>query len=332
MKQRIKIRIRNATRNFLERIIMRHHKVHVLNTLFDHTFLELLVRRLASVMDLDMVENVLPARRCITLGECPPAGILFKVFWNLASSSCYGRSILKQVDYEHEAGYFSMELDLSKTPECGYYFYDLNPKLTEYLLKTRGGGTMLDVGANVGFYSLVASLAFKHVYAFEPCSITFTRLEKNIRLSAKNHIHAYPLGLSSNSGKTLLRVFEAASGNNTIEKSHASEVMHNYTDEEINIMTLDEVATKFEFEEVDFIKIDVEGHEAEVLRGAQETLRRWRPWLFIECHTNEDLKTCAAALPDGYAPWDVLTDRPCSLKDLCNNPNRYLDVLFRSSY
>ena len=332
MKQRIKTRIRNATLNFLERIVMRRHKVQVFNTLFDHTFLSLLVRRLASAMDFDMVENVLPARRRIILGGCPPAGVLFKVFWDLAATSCYGRSILKQVEYEHDGDSFCMELDISKAPDCGYYFYDLNPKLTEYLLKTRVGGTMLDVGANVGFYSLVASLCFKRVYAFEPCSTTFSRLEKNIRLSMKNHIHACPLGLSSRSGKTLMRIFEANPGNNTIEKLHTSEVMHNYTHEEIDIITLDEVATKFELEQVNFIKIDVEGHEAEVLRGAQETLRRWRPQLFIECHTNRSLKTCAAALPEGYIPWDVLTDRPCSLKELCDNPNRYLDVLFRSTY
>jgi len=278
-------------------------------------------------MDFDMVENVLPARRHVRLVGCPPAGVLFKVFWNLASTSFYGRSILKQVKYEHGRGYFHMELDLSKAPECGYYFYDLNPKLTEYLLKSRKTGTMLDVGANVGFYSLVASLGFRQVYAFEPCATTFTRLENNIRLSAKDHIQACSLGLGSRSETAFLRVSESNPGTNTIDTSDLIDAHHNMV-EKIKVMTLDEIVSKFKIEQVDFIKIDVEGHEAEVLRGAQKTLQRWQPQLFIECHTNEALKTCAALLPKGYNPWNVITDRQCLLTDLLDDPNRHLDVLF----
>jgi FkbM family methyltransferase len=278
-------------------------------------------------MDVEIVQSILPDSRRVPLERCPKVGVLFKVLWDLAGDSCLRREILKHVTYEHPAGSFEMALDMTKTPECGYYFYDGNPMLTKYIMAFAGPGTMIDVGANVGFYSLVGSLAFDHVHAFEPCSATFVRLERNIQLSRKRHVRAHSIGLSSVNETAALRTSPNNTGSNAVVRKGS--VMHEAKAlEEIQLRTLDEVATELSLSDVGFIKVDVEGHESAVLRGAHETLSRWHPAVFVECHTNGDVVECARALPGGYVPWDVLGGRPTTVDALLHDPERYLDVLF----
>ena len=320
-------RIREVALRVLEDTMLRHYRHRSVNSLLDHRLLTLLVRRLASDMDAEIIENVLPDSRRVHLGTCPEAGVLLKVFWDLAGYSCLGRQILKHVTYEHSSGSFDMELDMTKTPECGYYFYDCNPMLTAHIMAAAGPGLMIDVGANVGFYSLVGALAFDQVHAFEPCSDTFARLKRNIHLSPKCRVQAHPIGLSSATEAAALRISPGNTGSNAVVRNSAA-AREKESLEKIQLRTLDEVAADLSLSDVKFMKVDVEGHEQAVLLGARDTLSRWRPIVFLECHTNDDVVDCARALPAGYVPWDIVEGRQTSLNELLHNPHRYLDVLF----
>lgn len=311
----------------IEAFCLRRHRSALLRTLFDHTLPDLLAQRLTSEMDADIIQRVLPDQRRVRLGECPPAGILFKTIWSLAAASRIKQPILKRVDCEHEAGSFAIEVDMTKTPECGYYLYDLNPKLTAFLQQAPGKGTMLDVGANVGFYSLAASLFFSRVEAFEPCAATYERLQRNICLSSKPHVRAHRMALGSRIGLAEMMAFDSSPGRNHILPSGA--VADGHT-EIVPIATLDSAVSNLRLADVDFIKIDVEGHERDVLAGGRLTLEQWHPDVFVECHDNDSLRACASLLPSGYVPWDVLAERPCTLERLLAKRDRYLDVLFRS--
>lgn len=132
----------------------------------------------------------------------------------------------------------------------------------------------IDIGANRGMYSFYYSRHFKNVECFEPIKETTTRLAC---LNKKN-ISIHNIGLSNkNESKTLYIPYK----NNNIATPLASinKPSHfDYLKRKIDLKTLDD----FNFKDVDFIKIDVEGNELNVLKGAIKTIQEWTPILLIE--------------------------------------------------
>ena len=132
----------------------------------------------------------------------------------------------------------------------------------------------VDVGANLGGYTLLLRKHSARVIAYEPNPDLATRLERVFRLSRSVEVRR--CALSDTSGLAALRV-PSDHGRSTIEAANdiggreASPV-------EVETRRLDEEGLG----EVGFIKIDVEGHELAVLRGAEGILRRCQPALLIE--------------------------------------------------
>jgi FkbM family methyltransferase len=131
----------------------------------------------------------------------------------------------------------------------------------------------VDVGANVGLYTYHLAQSFEHVESFEPiaqCSrvIASSRL-KNVRL--------HTCALSNRTGDALLHI-PFAEGPHATGLASLSREFSNAVDLPVALRTLD----SFGFREVDLIKVDVEGHEMEVLQGARETIARERPALLVE--------------------------------------------------
>ncbi len=149
-------------------------------------------------------------------------------------------------------------------------------------------GMAVDVGANKGFYSLALSRLYSKVVAFEPNKKAAATLI-GASLPKVEIIHE---GVSSRDGKAS---FYVPSSQGMSLPGWGSLDEHNCPDAtgmevlEVNLRTLD----SFKFENLGFIKIDVEGHEIEVLGGALETIRRERPHLLVEVrdsHLSEVLK------------------------------------------
>ena len=148
------------------------------------------------------------------------------------------------------------------------------------LLKLQGmlrpGETFVDCGANIGLWSLVAAKAvgpFGKVIAFEPNPRTFARLAEHVE---------------SNRLSDTVRAINACAGADEGFASFRCETEHNISrvvslhDPDairVPVTTLD--ASLLDVR-VTGIKIDVEGHELNVLRGAREVMRRDRPWIGIE--------------------------------------------------
>jgi FkbM family methyltransferase len=153
---------------------------------------------------------------------------------------------------------------------------------------TRKSGVIIDVGANSGFYSLLAMCASTtvQVLAFEPDETVFNVLRRNISANrAWGQIEAVPLALSSSSGVATLYVPTQEHG--LLETSSSLEQAFKEAHSEARVVkttTLDAFLADHQRrkERVTLVKVDVEGHEAEVLKGARETIARWRPLLFIE--------------------------------------------------
>lgn len=152
-------------------------------------------------------------------------------------------------------------------------------RLREYLPKD---GVVIDVGANLGF---VVLLFAKHVgpggqiYAFEPSPLAYKKLLEVMEKNQLHNVQCFNLGCGSARKEETLLV-PASSGNATIRRRgvHQAETCHELN---IQIDTLDNVIFP-RARKIDFLKIDTEGFEDQVLAGAVELVARDRPVVYLE--------------------------------------------------
>jgi FkbM family methyltransferase len=166
------------------------------------------------------------------------------------------------------------------------------------------GDTVLDIGANWGrFTARMARLvgAAGRVHSFEPSPAQRVRLEEVARGQRQVALHG--VGLSDESGyATLASDDEAGSAYGRVNLDGGGT-------ETIVLARLDEIVERSE--RVGFIKCDVEGHELAVLRGALDTLHRWRPGILVEIearHGGSLEETVALLEPLGYRGWALTPD------------------------
>lgn len=149
-------------------------------------------------------------------------------------------------------------------------------------------GLILDVGANTGFYSLLAvcASADNRVVAFEPDTDIAISLHDNLALNQfSDKVQFSPLALSSKPGRATLYIPPKEHG--LIETSSSLEISFKADHSElreVEVDTLDEFLSRSSLQRdpISIIKIDVEGHEMPVLIGAKQTVDAHRPILFVE--------------------------------------------------
>lgn len=135
--------------------------------------------------------------------------------------------------------------------------------------------TFWDIGAYHGMYSLRLAKLRKNVCAFEPNPKSYEILISNIKLN-KLTIHTMNIAISSFEGTIKL------SNNNSISSAHAYLLsMEQYA---AQCQSIDNLIMKQHLPIPDFIKIDTEQHEVEIIKGAIYTLIKYKPQLLIECH------------------------------------------------
>jgi FkbM family methyltransferase len=149
----------------------------------------------------------------------------------------------------------------------------------------RHGGVFIDVGANEGLFTLVAAahaLRPVRVHAFEPSARERRRLVENVQLNHIDDVRIAPVALGARRGSASLRIArEPDCGLNTIGADFAYRAQE-AASETVEVDTLDAYLARNEPRPVTAIKIDVEGFEVDVLRGAHETLARDGPALVVE--------------------------------------------------
>ena len=138
----------------------------------------------------------------------------------------------------------------------------------------REGDCFLDVGANVGLYTLVAARIIGrtgHVHAFEPCTTTFARLRENVRLNRLDNVSCHQVALShENACAELTLAKDGFDAWNSLGRPYMGEAAGRET---VTTVTLDAFVREHGLAgRVTAIKIDVEGWENQVLAGAEELL------------------------------------------------------------
>lgn len=138
--------------------------------------------------------------------------------------------------------------------------------------------TSLDVGANVGCTALLLSGLSKHVHAFEPSLSTHHWLAHNVACRPNVTTHAVGLGRKYAASEITFSL-QNRSGGYVSETTQASA---GHVTETIHVHRLDDIVRSRRIQDIDFIKLDVEGYELHVLGGAPETLWRFRPVVVME--------------------------------------------------
>jgi len=142
------------------------------------------------------------------------------------------------------------------------------------------GSVFIDAGANVGIYTLAAGTIVGEagrVLAYEPSAQSFPLLEKNIALNGLTNVRAFPAALAQKNGRTWLH-----RGPNPTLNSLGKDPSWKEDGEEIVTKTLDQALHQTGIDRVDVIKMDVQGAEELVLRGAFNTLLSAHPVIIFE--------------------------------------------------
>lgn len=159
---------------------------------------------------------------------------------------------------------------------------EARPKL--YDLLTDKHFIVFDVGTNIGetllnFAKLVPN---GQVHGFEPDKLNYERCCENLSMNSFTNIQLNNVGLGAEAGQYFIKIDTPSNrGGNKISK----EFIENNT-QVVNIVTLDQYAIDKKLTKIDLIKIDVEGYELHVLKGAVEIIKKAKPIFFIELDDN----------------------------------------------
>jgi len=150
------------------------------------------------------------------------------------------------------------------------------------------GAVMFDVGAHIGYYSVLGSLAVGpsgKIVSVEPNPDTLRRLRKDLELSHTSNVVVEDVACTDK--ETTLTFYQASirnTGASSISEANAANADHGAKVQSVTVRgrTLDSMVQELGLQRVDFVKIDVEGAEVQVLRGMKDTLARFHPHMLIE--------------------------------------------------
>ena len=170
-----------------------------------------------------------------------------------------------------------MELDLTDSGINTDLFLDGIREVEstrELQTRLRPKWTVVDIGANIGYYVLQEAKVCTRVYAIEPDPSNYRMLIRNIKLNDYRNITTMNLAIGNEAGKICLKsdlISNATRICRDGEEPYA----------EVEMKTLDSL---FPETKVDFVRMDVEGYEFNILQGMREIIDKYRPSMFIEVH------------------------------------------------
>lgn len=177
----------------------------------------------------------------------------------------------------------SLRVDISDYIGHYLYFGFADPAMKKLFALCGESSTAIDVGANIGWtVLLLARIAKKGtVWGFEPEPRNFEDCQTNIKLNSFGNVTLFPIGLGDANGRVLMEIRTPSNRGGNRVALHPGESVH-----QVEVARLDDFGPASKLVNIDLIKIDVEGYELQVLRGAEKMLRKHRPALFIEVDEN----------------------------------------------
>jgi len=254
--------------------------------------------------------------------------------------------------------YWGLNLRIKFNKKIEYYLKKLIPKKYQFEKRIKrsikkldepeifiinqlieNGTDSIDVGVYRGVHSYEMAKYSKNVHSFEPNPVIFKELNRYLPSIIKN-INLYNYALSDKTEKKILKI---PLRNPNINKSnyeeyykmglatiHEKNIIENFDEFEINCKKLDE----FYFNnKISFIKVDVEGHEIQVIDGAKNLIKKFNPNLMIEIeekHSRNNLNESISHICSfGYKAY-CLIDKKLVLLDNINNYTQFNNFIFKS--
>jgi FkbM family methyltransferase len=176
-------------------------------------------------------------------------------------------------------------LDLDEDVDAKVFIYgaydERGLRLIKRVMRAVDCRTAIDVGANIGNHTAYFCDWAQRVYAFELNPPVFERLQRFVASNGLTNVTAFSCGLSDRSDELPYYVFPGQAHLTTFEPGPGAVLAGR-----VPVRPGDDVVAEAGIENIDVVKIDVEEHEYEVLKGLQATLARDKPVLFMECKEN----------------------------------------------
>lgn len=183
----------------------------------------------------------------------------------------------------------------------------------DMIISCPADAVLLDIGANHGRYTVEMAKKGK-VYAFEPSPENLKILREAVKDKPNVEVHHY--ALSDQTGIAKLMIVGNPGGHSIHKILDGQRWKHSLENSvDVATITLDEWCEYNNIYRIDGIKIDVEAHEIEVLKGAMATLNKYKPVIALETHQTIDLQELKRVLEEcGYAVPDLKHDAGFLLK------------------
>ncbi len=177
----------------------------------------------------------------------------------------------------------------------GYWLGSWEANLQETLVnELHPGDVFYDVGAHVGFFSMIASRLVGdsgRVFSFEPSARTYALLARHLEMNRIDNVEACEAAVGEHTGVARFEPGGEVGTDRVVEAGG----------QEVDMISLDDFVFAQGKTPPSVMKIDVEGHEVQVLQGARRLLREFHPELIIEIHSEEAGASIKQMLEDeGY--------------------------------
>ncbi|RUA12880.1 MAG: hypothetical protein DSY82_00085 [Flavobacteriia bacterium] len=199
-------------------------------------------------------------------------------------------SLFKDITFEIEINRINLKLDINDWIQQNLYFLGEYEKaeLTAIQKFIKKDSLFIDIGANFGLYSLFLSpyISEGQIISFEPFNQNFESLVYNIKLNKLSNIKANNYAIGDKNG--VLTIYYNPKENNlgmaSLEEQPES------IQQTTKIISLDEYVRTNMLNQIDVIKIDIEGFEYNALLGMKNSLKKYHPTLLIEINNNQKKK------------------------------------------
>jgi len=203
------------------------------------------------------------------------------------------------------------KLDLVKKKILDFYMYldrddlGISKELLEHGMREknsvdfikkipRADMNVLELGANIGFYALIEAPIVKHIFAIEPVKYNYNLLKKNVKLNKADNVSFYNIAIGATTGKGKIYTSKRCNWATITERKDRTDDYAQRWDkfdkgyQEVYIYRLDDFVSEYAIEDIDLIRMDVEGAEIDIISGGLETLAKMKQnsWLVIEIHSS----------------------------------------------
>ena len=199
-----------------------------------------------------------------------PSPSIREMYFSLFCRLARGHKRIVEID-----GY-RLELDLGQTIDVAVYLRRFERELVSAIERyTKAGDVVFDIGANSGVHAIAFAKQVVHgkVYAFEPMSFAYKKLTTNIALNPALNVAVENIALSNENNDSLDVSFRSSWRTDGVIDAHSDHV---------RCRKLDDWAVENKINRLNIVKIDVDGFEFPVLTGGKETIKRFKPLVFME--------------------------------------------------